>query len=572
MNFGVLINERTMALANQKELILYNNSKKKEIFEYTGFNKSCYALLKFNKPNILEYNNIKKTILIFGCKKGNEYGFLIKDFNNIEKFKKTDNFEINCIFQIPEYRRKLMIEAFEEEYNREYSYFLVGGYDHKKKYKESILKLYKFNQEINEMEFIKDIGIEKNEIFNIHDDKLHFKNIIEYDYKTLLINCTNKEVIIFDIMNLQANNALHNDRRNGIYSYDLKDIKNMPRTINNNLIKNIYHLKNDYMIIYQENKISVASFEDGCFSLKKCFDNRGSINGICEINSTEIIISQSNGLNKLVFSKFEDNNDGIRMDKINDMKFNLILNVAKKENKNDYIVSLRNGTFRIFKDISSIKSEEDLDKQYKISDKTYDIGKIIEINNNKFVAFINENFFEIFNINNKENNYKIAENNWHYILLKNCIVSYKTKEDSNICISAIIKDDNRNINGIVVRKIRQPLNKTIQKKFIEKENYKISCICPIKQNIKEIKFNSYFLTGGIINNNKAEINLYKINEQNENHLSIQCILTFGLFNKGMRSIIWIYQSNIYGELKIASDNYINELDLQYEEKEEKGLI
>jgi hypothetical protein len=166
MNFGVLINERTMALANQKELILYNNSKKKEIFEYTGFNKSCYALLKFNKPNILEYNNIKKTILIFGCKKGNEYGFLIKDFNNIEKFKKTDNFEINCIFQIPEYRRKLMIEAFEEEYNREYSYFLVGGYDHKKKYKESILKLYKFNQEINEMEFLKDIGIEKNEIFN----------------------------------------------------------------------------------------------------------------------------------------------------------------------------------------------------------------------------------------------------------------------------------------------------------------------------------------------------------------------------------------------------------------------
>ena len=572
MNFGVLINERTMALANQKELILYNNSKKKEIFEYTGFNKSCYALLKFNKPNILEYNNIKKTILIFGCKKGNEYGFLIKDFNNIEKFKKTDNFEINCIFQIPEYRRKLMIEAFEEEYNREYSYFLVGGYDHKKKYKESILKLYKFNQEINEMEFIKDIGIEKNEIFNIHDDKLHFKNIIEYDYKTLLINCTNKEVIIFDIMNLQANNALHNDRRNGIYSYDLKDIKNMPRTINNNLIKNIYHLKNDYMIIYQENKISVASFEDGCFSLKKCFDNRGSINGICEINSTEIIISQSNGLNKLVFSKFEDNNDGIRMDKINDMKFNLILNVAKKENKNDYIVSLRNGTFRIFKDISSIKSEEDLDKQYKISDKTYDIGKIIEINNNKFVAFINENFFEIFNINNKENNYKIAENNWHYILLKNCIVSYKTKEDSNICISAIIKDDNRNINGIVVRKIRQPLNKTIQKKFIEKENYKISCICPIKQNIKEIKFNSYFLTGGIINNNKAEINLYKINEQDENHLSIQCILTFDLFNEEMRSIIWIYQSNIYGELKIASDNYINELDLQYEEKEEKGLI
>ena len=572
MNFGVLINERTMALANQKELILYNNSKKKEIFEYTGFNKSCYALLKFNKPNILEYNNIKKTILIFGCKKGNEYGFLIKDFDNIEKFKKTDNFEINCIFQIPEYRRKLMIEAFEEEFNREYSYFLVGGYDHKKKYKESILKLYKFNQEINEMEFIKDIGIEKNEIFNIHDDKLHLKNIIEYDYKTLLINCTNKEVIIFDIMNLQANNDLHYDRRNGIYSYDLKDIKNMPGKINNNLIKNIYHLKNDYMIIYQENKISVASFEDGCFSLKKCFDNRGSINGICEINSTEIFISQSNGLYKLGFSKFEDNNDGIRMDKINDMKFNLILNVAKKENKNDYIVSLRNGTFRIFKDISSIKSEEDLDKQYKISDKTYDIGTIIEINNNKFVAFINENFFEIFNINNKENNYKIEENNWHYILLKNCIVSYKTKEDSNICISAIIKDDNRNINGIVVRKIRQPLNKTIQKKFIEKENYKISCICPIKQNIKEIKFNSYFLIGGFINNNRVEINLYKINEQDENHLSIQCILTFDLFNEEMRSIIWIYQSNIYGELKIVSNNYIYELDLQYEEIEENGLI
>ena len=422
------------------------------------------------------------------------------------------------------------------------------------------------------MEFIKDIGIEKNEIFNIHDDKLHLKNIIVYDYKTLLINCTNKEVIIFDIMNLQANNDLHYDRRNGIYSYDLKDIKNMPGTINNNLIKNIYHLKNGYMIIYQENKISVASLEDGCFSLKKCFDNRGSINGICEINSTEIFISQSNGLYKLGFSKFEDNNDGIRMDKINDMKFNLILNVAKKENKNDYIVSLRNGTFRIFKDISSIKSEEDLDKQYKISDKTYDIGTIIEINNNKFVAFINENFFEIFNINNKENNYKIEENNWHYILLKNCIVSYKTKEDSNICISAIIKDDNRNINGIVVRKIRQPLNKTIQKKFIEKENYKISCICPIKQNIKEIKFNSYFLIGGFINNNRVEINLYKINEQDENHLSIQCILTFDLFNEEMRSIIWIYQSNIYGELKIVSNNYIYELDLQYEEIEENGLI
>ena len=573
INFGVLINEKTMALANPNKLILYNNNNnKKEIFKYKGFSESCYASLKFNKPNILEYNKIKKRILIFGCKKEDKYGFLIKDLDNIEKFQETDEFEINCIFQIHKYRRKLMIEAFEEEYNRKYTYFLVGGYNHNKKYEESILKLYKYNQEINEMEFIKDIGIEKNEIFNIHDDKLYLKSMIEFDYKTFIINCTRKEAIILDNMNLQNNNALHNDRRNGIYSYDLKDIKNMPTEFNDNSIKNIYHLKNGYIIINQENKISVAFLEDSCFSLKKCFNNRGKINGICEINSTQIIISQSNGLHKLVFSKFENNNDGIIMEKINDKKFNLLLNVAKKENENDYIVSLIYGTFRVSKDISSIKNKEDLDKQYKISDKTYDIGTIIEINNNIFVALIDKIFFEIFDINNRNNYYKIAENNWHYILLKNSIVSYKTKEDSNICICPIIKDDNMNINGIVVRNIRKPLNKTIQKKFIEKEDFKISCICPIKQNIKEIKFNSYFLIGGINGNSKVKFNLYKINEQDQNYLSIQCILSFSHFKEEMRSIFSIYQSNIYGEVIIASENNIYELDLQYEEKEERGLL
>ena len=81
----------------------------------------------------------------------------------------------------------------------------------------------------------------------------------------------------------------------------------------------------------------------------------------------------------------------MRLNKINDMKYKLILNIANKDNKydsNEFIVSLaQKGTFLISRDISSI-DENDL--KNKIFDITYNIGEIIEINNTIFVSIVSK--------------------------------------------------------------------------------------------------------------------------------------------------------------------------------------
>jgi hypothetical protein len=113
-NFGVLINERIIALAYNDKLILYNNNSNEpeKEYNYENFCESCYAFFK-SKVLIVDVETTK------------------------EKFIETNDFEIHSFLQIKGNEEE-MIKAFSEEYDKKYTYFLVGGYENKK----NKIKLY----------------------------------------------------------------------------------------------------------------------------------------------------------------------------------------------------------------------------------------------------------------------------------------------------------------------------------------------------------------------------------------------------------------------------------------------
>ena len=121
-------------------------------------------------------NKIENNILLFGCKNDKEYGFLNIDIENLDgKFLGIGDFEINSFLQISK-NKKAKVEAFSVEYDKKYTYFLVGGYEPSKN--KNKIKLYRFYLWKREMKFIKDIGIEQNDSFTINNDEASLKSII----------------------------------------------------------------------------------------------------------------------------------------------------------------------------------------------------------------------------------------------------------------------------------------------------------------------------------------------------------------------------------------------------------
>ena len=235
------------------------------------------------------------------------------------------------------------------------------------------------------------------------------------------------------------------------------------------------------------------------------------------------------------------------------------------------IVSCDKGTFKVPKDMQSI-NYNDLNDQNKISDKIYDLGTEIEINKNKTIILIDKNNIEIIDINNTKNYYKRKESNCYYVQSRNCIASFKTKEDSNshIFICATKKTNDEQKNGILALKIGLPLNNGILEVFEDTNDLEITCMSPFKQNIEEEAFSPYFLLGGINENNEVEIRLNKIidsDEQFNNYISIEFIKTVVYGNESLDSCISINQSYIDGELTIFSYKNVYKLDIQDEEEE-----
>lgn len=192
-NLGVLINKETIVLSNKEknQLLKYNINRMEKIYEkQRSFSENCYALLS-------DKNSINNNILLYDFKDGEKYKFYIVDGNGDKKPIERDdfNFEIKSIIPINNYIKET-IESFSEKYDKNYYYLLAGGYDHKSE--ENKIKLYIISDSDNIVIKNKEIKIEKNNIFN---EIPSIKNIIQIDYKHLLIHFSGY-TILFEIKNL----------------------------------------------------------------------------------------------------------------------------------------------------------------------------------------------------------------------------------------------------------------------------------------------------------------------------------------------------------------------------------
>jgi len=596
LHFGVFINQRRIVLVyenkneNKNKIILYNSSDRKieKTFYYNVCPENCYTLLKCRIFNILDDFEIRNNVLLLGCINEEKYGYLRLDIEtNEDKFIETEDFQISCFLQIKK-NKKAIIEAFSVEYDKNYIYFLVCGYDHKQK--ENRIRLYKFYKLNREIEFVKGIGIkiDHNNLFEIDNSECTLKSIIQYTKVKLAIKFNKKEYTILAIMNLEnkkkieiieeevenGNNLFYKeynefyDKKNGYLSYELIDI-DVSKYFKDISIKNIYQLENKLFIIEQEKKISIVHFEEDSILVYGNFKIKGPITCICEIEKKQVFFCQKNGLVKLVFSNGKDK---VKRFKVNGNKFNFLSN--KTKNDNYIIFSCDKGTFKTSKDIASIDFNKDLNAQNKIHDKTFDIATIIERNNNKYVILINDNNIGAINVNNPEDKYIRGESNCHFVRSINCIVSFKTKEDSNrhIFICATKKTNNEQKNGILALNIGFPLNSKILEAFEDTIDYEIVCMCPFNPNIEEEAFSPYFLAGAINDNYEIEINLYKIRDidyQYENYFSIEFTKRIVYDKERMNSIVSIQQSKINGELIIFSYKRIHKSDIQDIDEEEE---
>ena len=625
-DFGVLINEKTIGFSKSNELMIYNLNEMKPILELQkGFSENCYAFLLVENISLKENEKNKEMILLFGYEEDREYGFnrvVIK--NGSEQFLKTKKFKIYCFIQIESYKEKI-IEAFSEEYNKEYNYFLVGGYDYN--CHENAIKLYIFNKYYNNIEREKYIRIEKNYICR---DLLKIKSINQINYKNLIFNCIEGiegGALLIDIMNLETIETkvyeneslpynLEKISENNTFDLEMIDMPMLKKIS----IEYIYLLKDNYFIIVQQDKFYVANFKDTSFFYS--YDIQDSITCICQTKKNQVIICQNDGLYKLVFLDNDLNKDKVRLDRLNDFKYKLVLNIANKENNNDsheYVISLDQkitrtnnlnlmenkeevkntslpnqnnnnitkngksikdmnetieikGTFIVSRDISSI-NENDI--KTKISGNIYKIGKVIEINNNIFFILINnienKGIFEIVDKNNIENKYKPNESNYLYTLSENCLIVFKANEDSknHICICAA---KNENKNGILAINITLPLNKTFEY-FKEIKNLEISCISSFKnEKINKEKHFTNFCIGGINVNNKVEINLNKIiylDDQHKNCLSFEFIKKIICGDAKIDSINFMYHPKKGKEWIIASEHGIYKMNISNKEEEKK---
>jgi hypothetical protein len=194
-NLGVLINERTIVLCNNKDnipfdknedqLMVYNINEMKTKFELPrGFSENCYALLSVKNYMIFEENEIENNMLLYYCKNDKKWVVIENDY---AKLLENDdfNFEVICFLPI-KINVEETINAFSEKYNEKYNYLLVGGYSrYDNNFKENKIKLYIFTEYYNNIKKSKDIRIEKN---NIWSELPTIKNIIQINYKNIMIN------------------------------------------------------------------------------------------------------------------------------------------------------------------------------------------------------------------------------------------------------------------------------------------------------------------------------------------------------------------------------------------------
>ena len=582
-NLGVLINERTIVLCNNKDnipfnkneyqLMVYNINEMKIKFELPrGFSENCYALLSVKNYMIFEENEIENNMLLYYCKNDKKWVVIENDY---AKLLENDdfNFEVICFLPI-KINVEETINAFSEKYDEKYNYLLVGGYSrYDNNFKENKIKLYIFTEYYNNIKKSKDIRIEKN---NIWSDLPTIKNIIQINYKNIMINFIGGKAVIFEIMNLETQEQQVNENEffqnnfNNNLAQNISDLQVIDRPFLNGItIENIYPLENNYFIIVQENKISVVNGKD--FSSYYDFKFKGLINCFCQINENEVIICGNNGLYNLVFSNYKKEekkiNNLVSLNKINDIEYQLILKVPNKIN--EYIVSLpQKGTFKVNRSISSINKS---DFKTKISDRTYNRGKIIKIKNQIFCMLMNnienKGVCEIIDIENKENNYKSNANDYLYNLSINCLVSLLTNEILNNCI-ILNASKNKNKNRLSAFNIGTPLHTTFE--YSKQTDIEIICMSPYKNeiNTKEKSFNYCFI-GGYKDLNNFEIDLYKIIFQNE-HKNCLCIELIGkvIFdNEVINQINSMYPSFNGKGFILASNNklYINDKPIKENE-------
>lgn len=578
-NLGFLINEKTIILSNKKEnnsykdkdkSMEYNINKMQEISSElpNGFYDNCYALLPAK-------NKKENNILIYYCK--NDQRWVIKKNEEEKSFKKDDSkFEVECFLPIQN-NVKNIIEGFSEIYDENKIYLLVGGYEYYHKDRQNKIKLYIFNDFYNEIEKIKDIMIEKNDIC---DELSKIKKIIQIDYKNVMIIFSDGKAIQFDIMNLETNlEANEKESEKESLAYNLKKIspKNLLDLnvidipiLKDKTINYIYPLKNRYFIIVQEFVISVFYMED--FKLIKNFKITDMIKYISQIKENQVIIYQNDGLlYELVFSDYKKFSDKVEMINKNKLKYTLILKIPNKDN--EYIASLpKHGTFKVTREISSFSSSEDLKNQTVISNIEFKNGVIIQIKNQKIAILINninnKGICLIVDIENKGNKYILIENDYLYSSLMNCITSLKTNENSNNNIILIASKRGRR-NRISVINIGLPLKTTL--KDYKETDIEITCMSPFKnENNTKTKSFTYCYIGGIKGNFNVEIDLYKIIflDENKNCLCIECIEKV-IYDK--EKISWINSMFISfngKQLIIASDNKLYMADISTKNKEE----
>ena len=544
-------------IIDKKKVILLNNDDSNKdnlyIFDLVTNKNLNDIKVKINNNYILSNNCILLiNNQIFLCCYNNNciLCISIKDENTIlDKSYEIKNFQIHCISQIKYYKKiliKKLIKDIDIPEIIEYEYFLVCGLLNN----EYIIKLFKlkiFNNEII-MENIKDLSLGE------YESKINF--IIQLDLH-LLIGFSYKKTKKFNFNISKKYKIIKNeddfyyDYNNSIvkYSGDYKDVSIKEFDFSSEYILQLY---SGFFLCHDKNQIFIT---DKYYSKTHRIHNQNNnkemskINYICEIedkNKGGIFVLKNDGTYYLIFNN-ELNKYMISREKI-DMQLKLLLQL-----KNNYIISSKEGTFYYQGSLFSLNSTK-LNDSYRISKNSYEIG----ITLNKKIAILMGNFenqskLEIIDEHKSIKEYNIKKN---FILSKNCL----SVINENIILCGYNNIDGQN-KGIALYKLdlENLGNKLIENTF-DIESFDIQCICPIKELIKEnififnnldndkFAYTSYFLVGGISEDNITQIKVFKINEiENNPKINyIKLIPIDGDFYK-----IWIVQSNMNGKILIG---------------------
>ena len=560
---GVMINEDIIALVKKETLVIFDLKNEKEIFKtdenYSDFRENCLDLFKSE-------NNIN--ILLLACSKSKNNGVLKIEFKNgnfSNDFFEINYFEIHCFMRIEKLYAENVLKAFLENYDKDCIYFLFGGKENNK----NKIKLFKLYLNDKSMEDIKDIWVEKDDIFN----KLpNFKSINQNKPKSLIVNYNGGETIMFEINYLKEieQNIIDlvkykskrikkkisktNDKKNN--SYENIEQKIIKKESIDNLIKFIYKLKNGYYIIAQDNKIFVL--DNFSYVYNHDFKDNYYTYCICQKSETDIFIGRSDGLYNLNLKDKEN----VRIYKINSTKYYLILKI----NYNEYIVSHDKGIFRVKRDLPSI-NKEDLKKEENISDKAYKLGLLMQ-RNNKNIAILMDNIGNeegvliVKDINNIKNNYTPIKNKFPYALTKTTIISLQSKENPNnyvhLCATQKLKDNQK--NGLLAFKfnIEMPPFIPILENFHDTYNFTINSMTVYeKENNDNKKYFTHFLIGGNTNSYEFEIRLFKIMFLDGNGNDCLCFVFIKkvIYHKFIQKYYsYSLQSISNGQLIISSQN------------------